>query len=257
MKSLLKHLLKSAGYRISKIPTKESHIPYDQDGLQSIHNHAFMDDPVFTGAYQRGTDALDDGETFSIHWRFHIALWAANHAKTIGGDFVEAGVNKGFNSSGIMHALDWNSLNHTFYLLDTFGGIDSEYVTAAEREDGFIESNQKRLDSGFYTQDFEGVCENFSEWDRVKIIKGSVPKTLDEIDSQRIAFLHLDMNCSPPEVATLEYLWDRMPTGAVVLMDDYAYWGFDSIKEGADEFAKSKGLSIASLPTGQGILLKP
>ncbi len=30
---------------------------YDQDGLRSIHNHEFKDDPKFQKAYQRGVRA--------------------------------------------------------------------------------------------------------------------------------------------------------------------------------------------------------
>ena len=44
--------------------------------------------------------------------------------------------------------------------------------------------------------------------------------------------------------------------GTVVLLDDYAYDGYRSQKLGMDAFARSKGVPILSLPTGQGLLLK-
>ena len=66
-----------------------------------------------------------------------------------------------------------------------------------------------------------------------------------------------DMNCAPPEVAALEHFWPRLVSGAVVLLDDYAYLGFESQKRAMDEFAGYHGIAICSLPTGQGLLLRP
>jgi hypothetical protein len=42
-------------------------------------------------------------------------------------------VGKGFNSSGIMEALNWNSKNRNFYLFDTFCGLVEDTLTLQER----------------------------------------------------------------------------------------------------------------------------
>jgi hypothetical protein len=65
------------------------------------------------------------------------------------------------------------------------------------------------------------------------------------------------MNCSPPEVPAINFFWDRLLAGAVVLLDDYAYRGYESQKHALDAFAREKKLMIAFLPTGQGLLVKP
>jgi hypothetical protein len=101
------------------------------------------------------------------------------------------------------------------------------------------------------------VRANFSEWKNVTIIEGSVPETLSQVAAKKIAYLHLDMNCSPPEIAAAEFFWDRMVPGAFVLMDDYTFAGCRSQKIALDDFAASKRLRIVSLPTGQGILIRP
>ena len=98
---------------------------------------------------------------------------------------------------------------------------------------------------------------NFAERKNVCIIVGAIPETLEQIDTQSVAFLNIDMNCSPPEVAAIRHLWDHLMPGAPVLLDDYAYYGYESQKIGMDAFATERGLSILSLPTGQGLLIKP
>ncbi|MDE2596412.1 MAG: class I SAM-dependent methyltransferase [Sphingomonadales bacterium] len=228
---------------------------YDQDGLRSVHNHEFMGDPFFRAAYGRGVVAA--GADYNWHWRVHVGLWAAQIAIRLPGDFVECGVNRGFLSSAIMQALDWNATGRTFYLLDTFTGIDPRFVSSDDIEIGVMERNDREIASGFYTQDISPIIANFAEWPTARIIAGAVPETLDQIDAERIAFLHLDMNCSPPEVAAIEALWDRLVPGAPILLDDYAYWGYRSQKLAMDAFAAPRGVAVLSLPTGQGLIIKP
>lgn len=250
IKSMLRDLLEVTGYTISK----KDKSTYNQDGLRSIHNHDFMTDPAFCKAYARGCRADDD---YKWHWRVHLGLWAAATASKLPGDFVECGVNRGFMSSAIMEFLDWDSRNRTFYLLDTFEGLDPRYVSPADCQSGAMQKNESSLRSGFYVQGVESVVANFSQWRNTRIIQGSVPETLTQVESQNVAFLHLDMNCSPPEVAAMNFFWDRLLPGAVVLFDDYAYQGFEPQKHALDAFAKEKQVLIASLPTGQGLLIKP
>lgn len=258
------------GYSIVKLPAAESHKKaeirshervgsgenniYDQDGLRSIHNHDFMKDPFFRKAYERGCQAAFE---YNWHWRVHIGLWAAFTASKLTGDFIECGVNRGFLSSAIMEFLDWDSLDRTFFLLDTFEGLDLDHVPQEEGHEGMLEKNRERLERGFYIRGVESVEANFSQWKNTRIIKGRIPETLDQVETRKVAYLHLDMNCAPPEVAALNFFWDRLVPGAIVLLDDYAYRGYESQKQAMDAIAREKEVMIVSLPTGQGLLLKP
>ena len=171
--------------------------------------------------------------------------------------FVECGVNRGFLASAIMQYLDWNTLGKRFFLLDTFTGVDMRYVSVAELDSGFLARNQHALDSGFYTFDVAEVRRNFAEWQGAEIIEGSIPETLPQITAARIAFLHIDLNCAAPEVAAIEHLWNRLTPGAMILLDDYAYHGYREQKVAMDAFAVTKGVVVLSLPTGQGLMIRP
>jgi hypothetical protein len=255
MKQLIKRLFEQTGFTISrKRTTSSQHIgvsdgAYDQDGLRSVHNHDFMTDRLFCKAYRRGCDADSDHRW---HWRIHIGIWAAVTASRLEGDFVECGVNRGFLSSAIMEFLDWNSMEKTFYLLDTFAGLAPDQSSPEELKKG-----EAMTAKGFYCKGVDPIQRNFSQWHNVRIIQGTVPQTLDQVDTQKVAYLHLDMNCAKPEAAAIDFFWKRLVPGAVVLMDDYAYWGYEPQKHALDQFASQNGLLIASLPTGQGLLMKP
>ena len=228
---------------------------FNHDGLTSMHNHDFMIDPVYKAAYARGVQAAA-GHDYQWYWRMHISLWAASTASKLPGDFVECGVNRGFLSSAIMQQLNWDSTGRMFYLLDTFQGIVERYLSDIEIEAGVTDRNRRDINSKFYTENFQEVEHNFAEWRNKKMVVGSIPDTLTEIKSEKIAFLHIDMNCTEPEVAALNYLWGRLVTGGLVLLDDYAYIGYQPQKEGMDAWAAKHDVAIASLPTGQGLIIK-
>ena len=230
---------------------------YIQDGLVSLHTHAFMADPQFQRAYQRGIEATAGQDYYQWHWRVHIGLWAAASASRLDGDFVECGVNYGFMSSAVMESLDWDRLGKTFFLLDTFSGLDSRFVTTGERDTGTLDKNEDRLSTGFYVASVDKVRANFSQWQNQRIIVGSIPETLEQVDARTVAFLHIDMNCAPPEVAALRYFWPRLTPGAIVLLDDYAYQGFEDQRVAMDALASELGTSVCALPTGQGLIIRP
>jgi hypothetical protein len=245
------------GYKLVRDlpPCPPDHRLYDQDGLRSIHNHDFIVDPEFVRAYQRGLRA-NDGVDNQVHWRLHVTLWVALCASRLPGDFVECGVNRGFMSTCVMEYLGWNALGKSFYLLDTFGGMDRRFLTEEEVRLGKWEHNLEILEHHGYELDAESRRANFAEWERVHVIKGTVPETLPQVGAERVAYLHLDMNCAMPERAAIEWCWPRLVPGGMVLLDDYAYIGFETQKRTHDEFAAERGLRVLSLPTGQGLLAK-
>jgi Macrocin-O-methyltransferase (TylF) len=228
---------------------------YNADGVSTIHNDHFRHDQAFQRAYQRGIQA-NDGVDPDFQWRVHVALWAASCTLQIPGDFIECGVNKGFISSAIMQRLDWRKVPKRFYLIDTFAGPDTSQFSADEIQGGRLKVAQDCVAAGAYETDVAHVRANFAEWPNASVIQGVIPDVLQQVDVPSVAFLHIDMNCAYPERAALEYFWPRLSPGALVLLDDYAYFGYESQMETMDGLARSLGFEILSLPTGQGLIRK-
>ena len=251
IKRAIKAWLESAGYAVYN-----KHTHYSRDGLNTLHNDSFRSDPAFQAAYDRGIRA-SNGVDPQFEWRVHIALWAARNALRTEGDFVECGVNAGFISSSIMHGLDWNRVNRPFYLIDTFAGpVLSQYSTE-EVERGRQKMATDAIAAGAYVTQIDAVRANFSEWPSAKVVQGAVPDVLPRIEAKSVAFLHIDMNCAEPERAALEFFWNRLSSGAFVLLDDYAFTGHDCQKRAIDDAARKLGADVVSLPTGQGMIMKP
>ena len=251
---MLKHKIKALARKLGLEIYYARH-RYSQDGLFTVHSAAFRDLPEFRAAYQRGIDA-SLGVDPEFEWRVHVAIWAARTALRVEGAFVECGVNAGFISSAILHALNWNTLGRPCYLVDTWEGPPLEQYSAAEVAEGRVDVARAALDAGAYVCDFDRVRSNFAEWPEVRLVRGPVPRVLSEFDTVRAAFLHIDMNSAAPEVAALEFFWPRMDAGGVILLDDYACAGHEQQKHAMDELAKGLGADILSLPTGQGVIIK-
>ena len=251
---MLKTLIRKAlDHRGLKIINTRRH--YDEDGLFTIHNDHFRRDPAFKAAYQRGVEANNNLDPH-FEWRLHVALWAASSALGAAGDFVECGVNTGFMSSAIMAGLDWGLVARRFYLIDTFARPVMSQFSADEVRDGRRKLAEDYMAAGAYETDLARVRANFSEWPNAVVVEGSVPDVLPKVNTTSVAFLHIDMNCAYPERAALEYFWERLSPGAFVLLDDYAYHGFENQADAIDTLGRSLGFSVLSLPTGQGLIVK-
>ena len=252
MKRWIRKLLSSAGYVVFNTRSNRC---YARDGLFTGHNDRFRHDPAFHAAYSRGI-AASGGVDPGMEWRVHVALWAARTALQTPGHFVECGVNAGFVSSAIMQHLDWGAVGRRFYLVDTFSGPVLAQYSKDEIERGRLRIAENATARGAYVTDLERVRANFSEWPNVEIVQGIVPEVLPSMNVENVAFLHLDMNCAYPERAALEFFWPRLSPNALVLLDDYAYFGNESLAEQIDAAAASVGSRVLSLPTGQGLIVK-
>jgi len=221
---------------------------YDEDGLFTNHNCDFVDDPLFKTSYDLGFET-NSSKNWHLRWRVYIACWLADRASKVDGDFVECGTNKGMLALAIANYTNFRELNKNFYLVDTFSGLVDNLSTETER---------KRANPSLeYEECYNAVRETFSDFSNVVICRGWVPDILPKVTATKISFLHIDMNSAVPEIAAGEYFWDKLAPAAPILLDDYAYPGFHEQKLAWDAFAEEKGVKVLSIPTGQGLILKP
>lgn len=223
-------------------------ITYDTDSLTTSNNCDFIKEEKFAKAYQAAVDT-NPWKGFTLQWRTYIVCWFADMVKNLEGDFVECGVNTGAYSRAVIEYIDFSKLNKTFYLLDTFEGFPIEQITEAEKKAG-VSVYEKHYDDVY-----DAVKDTFSDFN-VNIIKGRVPDTLFQCNATKIAYLSIDMNAVVPEIAAINYFWDKIVAGGVIVLDDYGFSLHTEQKYAFDEFAKQKKVSILSLPTGQGIIIK-
>lgn len=232
---------------------------YNGDGLRVVgRSVTWLHDPSFQKAYAAGMNSGHHimrarGSTDDIHieWRVHLCCWAAQHALHLDGDFVECGVNTGITSLAVCNFLDFNKTGRTFYLFDTYDGIPESQMSATERPNRVAEN------ASYYEDCYDVAKRNFAPFPKAQLVRGTVPETLATVKIDRVAYLHLDMNIAHPERAAIEHFWPKLAPSAVVMLDDYGHSGYEEQRQTMDDFAAKVGVRIATLPTGQGMIIKP
>jgi O-methyltransferase len=233
----------------------KSSITYSNDLLYTFHNADFLKIPLFKESYELGKNT--DGGTllknYDIQWRIHVLCWAATHAMHLEGDFVDCGVHTGIFARSVIHYTNFQKSNKKYFLLDTFSGLSEKYSSEEELMRNNLMGYNKEDSNLLYSQ----VVNTFKDYN-VEIIKGAVPETLVKVESKRVSYLSIDMNCVAPEIAALEFFWDKIVSGGVIILDDYGYANStNDQKKAHDAFAKRKNIEILTLPTCQGFIIKP
>ena len=232
------------------IPNKfQGPLTYVKDGVATSNNSDFLQDERFRKAYQLA-EQTSPWKGFEMQWRTFVVCTLAEMVKRLPGDFVECGVNTGAYSRAVIEYIDFQKTGKTFYLLDTYEGLVPEQLTDKERIAGVKEYFNT------YKNVYDQVVKTFSPF-RTRIIKGPVPDTLTQCDTNAVCYLSIDMNVVAPEIAAANYFWDKVVSGGVIILDDYGFPAHIEQKKSFDRFAKEKGVSILYIPTGQGIIFKP
>jgi len=227
---------------------------YHADGLAvNGKNLSALRDDAFDHAYDTAVSLNVTGwhgNVPDIRWRAHVCCWAAKNALLLQGDFVECGVHTGLLSLTVAHFLGFEKRDRTFWLFDTFEGIPLERVSTGEKDHAAM------LNDVLYFDCYDVTSRNFSPFPNVKLIRGILPDSLSDASVERIAYLSIDMNNADGEMATIERLWPKLSIGAIVVIDDYAFTGYEAQFRAWNAFAEKKNSMILTVPTGQGILIK-
>jgi hypothetical protein len=214
--------------------------------ITMCRNLSFRHDKKFISSFY---DAVTNKQEHSLIWRLHTLAWAAKNSLNVEGDFVECGVFKGFCSGVILSYLDFHDLPRQAYLYDTFEGLPEKTSTPEERR-GW---NYSEYDSEAI---YNGVCEKFSKYNNVNIVRGIVPDSFEQAVPEKIAFLHIDMNSAKAEMLALEHLFDKVTPGGFIVFDDFGWT--TNVKQMSSElaFMNERDHNVLELPTGQGVVIK-
>ena len=202
-------------------------------------NYSFLRDVFYRNLFN--DKELDISAKATI-WRTYILVYFAKVCTNLSGDYLELGTYKGHNAHVLTRKIDFKKINKNYLLYDLFEWKDGDSHT---RLNGLMDKNL-----------YSHVCKKFEKNKNVKIVKGPVPNTLHDTIPDKIAFAHIDMNHWIPEASSLEMILPKMSLGAVIVFDDYGWFGYHQQKIALDHIADRYGQEILELPTGQGILIK-
>ncbi len=163
------------------------------------------------------------------------------------GDIVEFGIALG--GSGVLLAKAAVADGRRFRGYDVFGMIPAP---TSEKDDEKSKNRYETIRSGAATGigggDYYGYVDNLydrvtetfrrygvpADGDRVALVKGLFDQTWPQHPVDTVAFAHIDCDWYDPVRYCLEAIADRVPTGGVIVLDDYFEYG--GSRTATDEF---------------------
>lgn len=222
-------------------------VPFVSDGLATwLKTLPFEDDARFQELTVKHANLLP---LANWHWNLMTVLWAVQSVRDVPGDLVELGVFKGHTSLFCAEYVQFGDWPKQWWLYDTFDGIPEDQVSS---------QTWATINDGLYRDKFsyDEVVERFAHLANMKVIKGRVPEILDTTSPDEIAFMHIDMNNAPAEIAALDRLLDRVSSGGIIVFDDYCWNAARRQHDAEKAWFAARGLHVLPMPTGQGVFVK-
>jgi len=189
-----------------------------------------------------------------LMWRHFIIFWSVRHiaknskAEKRAVTLAECGVCDGLTLRFAIESADLAGLDYKAFGYDAWSGM---------REDLLSEGEKK------YTGNYSNIvlrntmCNLDKYKDDIVFIKGYIPESFSlQKNPVAVDWLHIDLNSSKSTKSALEFFYEKIRPGGVIIFDDYGWHGYTESKRVIDEFFSGKYGNLLPLPTGQALYFK-
>ena len=253
IKKMLRSFFHNTGIYIGKRPTYKGKANFVVDGFHygfsfpSANYAPWEGDEAFMNIYNqiRSNTLVDIYRCYEL-WQLVQQAHSLNRAAAV----LEVGVWRG-GTAGIMaqQLLILNS-TATLYLADTFTG-----VAKAGANDSFYTGGEHSDTSQFIV---EAVLKNKSPYQNYRILKGIFPEdTSDEIPiTETFGLCHIDVDVYTSAKDILEWVWDKLIVGGVVVFDDYGFHSCTGVTKLVEEYRNYPDRQIIHNLNGHALMIK-
>lgn len=177
-------------------------------------------------------------------------LWTAvgQSAKLKEGDIIDIGTWRG--GSGVLMAKKamLDQIDCSVYLCDTFKGI----VKAGEHDS----KNRNATYANTTVEMVEALAKN-AELNNIKILEGIFPdETGRDVEDCKFRFCHIDTDTYQSSHDIMEWIWERLIPGGIVIEDDYGFEHYEGITKHVNEQMKLKDRVVFYNLNGHSIMVK-
>jgi len=188
--------------------------------------------------------------TFVDKYRCYELWQLAGEITKVPGAIIEIGVWRGGTGALISKRAEMCGIKDTVYLCDTFEGIvkvnsskDSIYKNGAH-SDTSVELVEKLI--------FKKM-----KLKNVKILKGIFPdETKHLVKDKKFRFCHIDVDVYYSAKDIIDWIWNKMSVGGIVVYDDYGHEQCDGITKFVEEEREKLDRLIIHNLNGHAIVIK-
>ena len=186
------------------------------------------------------------------------------HDAKVPGAIVECGVWRGGSIHAVARTLDRrDDHSRELYLFDTFEGMpppgENDLRWDGKSADALLaeHSRSSRVHAAASLEDVkQGMNTVPYPRERIHYVPGMVEETIPDRAPEQIAILRLDTDWYESTKHELEHLYPRLPSGGVLIIDDYGWW--QGSRQATEEYFGDSGRPIMLVRAGSGrIGVKP
>ncbi|MCA9214143.1 MAG: class I SAM-dependent methyltransferase [Planctomycetales bacterium] len=163
----------------------------------------------------------------------------AQACRNLKGDFAEVGVYEGASAALICNV----KADKTLHLFDTFDGLPE----STDPDRSIHKKNQ-------YAVKFDAVRQYLSQYGGVEFYRGMFPETAAAVEEKNFAFVHFDVDLYESTRSCLEFFYQRMTPGGIMLSHDYSI--LTGVQQAFHEFLRDKPEGLIELNTTQCMVVR-
>ena len=177
--------------------------------------------------------------------RCYVLYTLLRQSLHIKGNIWECGVYKGGTAAMMAAIIKENCPSKHLYLFDTFEGMPkTDAVKDIHKEGDFSDTS------------LEAVTQYIGSSKVCVFRKGFIPETFIGLESEKIAFAHIDVDIYQSIIDCLNFIWPKLSLGGFIVFDDYGFPSCPGARVAVDEFFQRETCIPLCLSTGQAIIFK-
>jgi hypothetical protein len=192
-------------------------------------------------------------ELEDLTWRHYMVYWSATYSiqntTSERKNLAEFGVCDGLTAYYAISAAKKLQVSFEAYLYDAWEAMKSEFL---------LDSEKSSVGSYSYLN-LENTKNNLSYLEVEQLIfnKGYIPEVFDSAQNPaQLVWIHIDLNSATPTIQALDKFWVQLEVGGLILLDDFAWPGYEDTQNHVEKWTLNKKCHILHLPTGQAIIFK-
>jgi O-methyltransferase len=247
IKAIIRRVANRFGYEIARIPkTKSSSLAQEYGMVRPAATYSpWNKDNLFQTMLVsiEGFTLVDKYRCFEL-WKLIEQI-----AKLKNGSIIEVGVWRGGTGALIAKQAKNCGIEESVFLCDTFTGV----VKAGARDS--VYKGGEHSDTS--RQVVEELIFTRMNLDNVEILEGTFPdQTGLRVEGMQFRFCHIDVDVYQSAKDVVDWIWDKMVPGGIIVYDDYGFFGCDGITKYVEEQMKCKDRLVFHNLNGHAIVLK-
>jgi O-methyltransferase len=177
-------------------------------------------------------------------------LWALieQASKLKSGSIIEVGVWRGGTGALISQQARLCAIQEKVFLCDTFSGV----AKAGENDSTY--KGGEHADTSRKT--VEGLLARMN-LSNVEILEGTFPDdTGRQVEDLQFRFCHIDVDAYQSAKDIIDWIWDRMVPGGIVVYDDYGFYDCQGITKHVEEQRLLRDRLVVHNLNGHAVIVK-